>query len=63
MKNKRFQDHTAEENDQEYEERNKENEYSCEYYVLISALTGPVSPGNDTWLVDSGSYKHMIVYK
>ena len=30
---------------------------------MISALTGSVSPGNDTWLVDSGSYKHMTCYK
>ena len=29
-KKKRVQDHAVEDNDQEYEERNKENEYSCE---------------------------------
>ena len=62
-KNKRFQAHVAEDNDTEDEERAKENEDSCEEYVLISALTGSVSPGNDTWLVDSGSSMHMTGYK
>ena len=36
---------------------------SCEEYVLISTLTGSVSHGSDTWLVDSGASKHMIGYK
>jgi hypothetical protein len=30
-----------------------------EDYVLISALLGSVSPGEDTWLIDSGDSKHM----
>jgi hypothetical protein len=30
-----------------------------EDYVLISALSGSVSPGEDTWLIDSGASKHM----
>jgi hypothetical protein len=30
-----------------------------EDYVLISALSGLVSPGEDTWLIDSGASKHM----
>ena len=62
-RNKRFWSHVAEENVQEDEERTKEEEDSYEEYVLISALTGSVSPGNDTWLVDSGSSKHMTGYK
>ena len=62
-KKKIFQPHVVEDNDQEDEERVKENEDSCEEYVLISALIGSVSPGNDTWLVDSGSSKHMTCYK
>ena len=62
-KNKRFQAHAIEDNDQEYEERAKENEYSREEYVLISALIGSVSLGNDTWLVDSGASKHTTGYK
>ena len=50
-------------NDKEDEEKTKENEDSCEEYALISALTGSVSPGNDTWLVDSCASKHMTGYK
>ena len=34
----------------------KEN---IEDYVLISALSGSVSPGEDMWLIDSGASKHM----
>jgi hypothetical protein len=30
-----------------------------EDYVLMSALSGSVSPGEDTWLIDSGASKHM----
>ena len=30
-----------------------------EDYVLISALSGSVSPGEDTRLIDSGASKHM----
>jgi hypothetical protein len=30
-----------------------------EDYVLISALSGSVSPSEDTWLINSGSSKHM----
>jgi hypothetical protein len=28
-------------------------------YVLISALSGSVTPREDTWLIDSGASKHM----
>jgi hypothetical protein len=30
-----------------------------EDYVLISALSGSMSPSEDTWLIDSGASKHM----
>ena len=30
-----------------------------EEYVLVSALFGFVTPGEDTWLIDSGASKHM----
>jgi hypothetical protein len=30
---------------------------------LISALTGPVTHGSDTWLIDSGASKNMTSYK
>ena len=58
-KNKRFQAHAAEDNDQEDRERTEKNEDSYEEYVLISALTELVSQGNDTWIIDSGSSNHM----
>ena len=34
----------------------KEN---IEDYVLFSTLSGSVSPGEDTWIIDSGASKHM----
>ena len=58
-----FQAHVAEDSDQEVEEEAKKDEDSSEEYVLISALTGSVSPGNGTWLVDSDASKHMTGYK
>ena len=60
---KRFQAHATEDSDQEVEEEAKKDEYSSEEYVLFSTLTRSVSPGNDTWIVDSGASKHMIGYK
>ena len=30
---------------------------------MISALTGTITHGNDTWIVDSGASKHMTGYK
>ena len=62
-KMKRFQAHVVEDSDQEVEEEAKKDEESSEEYVLISSLTGSFSPGNDTWLVDSGASKHMTGYK
>ena len=31
-----------------------------EEYVLFFALSGSVTPREDTWLIDSGASKHMI---
>jgi hypothetical protein len=31
-----------------------------EDYVLFSALSGSVTHGDDTWLIDNGAFKHMI---
>jgi hypothetical protein len=28
--------------------------------ILFSALSGFVTPGEDTWLIDNGASKHMI---
>ena len=41
----------------------RENEDSNEEYVLISALIESISHGSDTWLIYSGSSKHMIGHK
>jgi hypothetical protein len=38
----------------------KQDESSVEDYVLISALTGTVTHGSDTWLINNGTSKHMI---
>jgi hypothetical protein len=38
-------------------------EDTSEEYVLISALTGTVTHGSDTWLIDSGASKHMTGFK
>jgi hypothetical protein len=37
----------------------KQYESSDEDYVLISTLTGTVTHGSDTWLIDNGASKHM----
>jgi hypothetical protein len=34
-----------------------------EEYVLFSALSGSVTPGEDTWLINSGASKHMTGHK
>ena len=31
-----------------------------EEYILFSTLSGSVTPGSDTWLIDSGASNHMI---
>ena len=44
-------------------QKKERNENSDNEYSLISALTGMVTHDNDTWLVDSGAFKHMTGYK
>ena len=61
-RNKKFHAHAVE-NDDPFEEKNNGDEESTEGYVLISTLTEPVSNGSDTWLVESGSSRHMTGYK
>ena len=39
------------------------NNDSDDEYVLISALTGTITHGNDTWIVDSGVFTQMTGYK
>jgi hypothetical protein len=57
--NKRHHAH-AFENDEPPKKLTKEE---IEDYVLFSALSGSVIPGEDTWLIDSGSCKHMTGHK
>jgi hypothetical protein len=54
-KNKRYHAHAVEDE----EPPTKMIKKRIEDYVLISALSGSVSPGEDTWLIDSGASKHM----
>jgi hypothetical protein len=44
------------------QERTKEDDSSKEY-VLISSLTGTVTRGSDTCLIDSGASNHITGYK
>ena len=57
-KNRKYHTHAAKENELD-KERTTKNEDSSEEYVLISALTGAINHGSDTWIIDSGAYKHM----
>ena len=60
-RNKRHHANAAE--DEEPSQKKERNNNSDNEYSLISALTGTVTHGNDTWLVDSGVSKHMTSYK
>ena len=53
--NKRHHAHAVEDD----EPPTKMIKEKIEYYVLISAFLGSMSPGEDTWLIDSGDYKNM----
>jgi hypothetical protein len=43
--------------------KDPEEENDNEPYILISSLTGTVTHGSDTWLIDSGASKHMTGYQ
>ena len=60
--NKRHHAHVDEDEDEEEERPRKRltKEEDVEEYVLFYALSGSVTPGEDTWLIDSGASKHMI---
>jgi hypothetical protein len=53
--NKRHHAHAAEDD----EPPKKSAREEIEEYVLFSSLSRTVTPGNDTWLIDSGASKHM----
>jgi transposase InsO family protein len=54
-KNKRHHAHAVEDE----EPPTKMMKERIEDYVLILALSGSISPGEDTWLIDSGASNHM----
>jgi hypothetical protein len=58
-KNKRHHAHAVEDE----EPPAKMLREQIKYYVLISTLSGSVTPGEDTWLIDSGASKHMTVQR
>ena len=65
--NKRHHAHLAKDEDEKEEEegpwRKQAREEDAEEYVLFFALSGSVTPGEDTWLIDSGASKHMTRHK
>ena len=65
--NKIHHAHLAEDEDEEEEEegppRKQAREEDAEKYVLFSTLFGSITPGEDTWLIDSGASKHMTGHK
>ena len=65
--NKRHHAHLAEDENEEEEDegpsRKQAREEDAEEHVLFSALSGSVTPGEDTWLIDGGASKHMTGQK
>ena len=58
--NKRHHAHLAEDEDEEERPRKRlTKEEDVEEYVLFSALSGSVTPREDTWLIYSDASKHM----
>jgi hypothetical protein len=57
--NKRHHAHAVEDD----EPPTKLSKEEIEDYLLFSALSGSVTPGEDTWLIESGAYKHMMVQR
>jgi hypothetical protein len=48
---------------EDYEPPNKLAKEDIEEYVLFFSLSGSVTCGEDTWLIDSGASKKMTVQK
>ena len=67
--NKRYHAHIVEDEEEEEEEeeegppRKQAREEDAKEYVLFSALSGSITPGEDTWLIDSGASKYMMGQK
>ena len=49
--------------DEEPIQKRERNNDSDDEYLFISTLTGMITHGNDTWLVDNVASKHMTGYK
>ena len=52
-------EHEDEEEEEEGPPRKQAKEEDAEVYVLFSALSWFVTPGEDAWFIDSGASKHM----
>ena len=65
MRPRRHHAHAAEDDEPSRKRSIYESEDSSreDEYVLISALTGNITHGNDDWLIDSGASKHMTGFK
>ena len=59
IQKKRHHAHIAEDDEPTNKRFKQEKDDSDEEYVLFSTLTATISHGNNDWLVDSGSSKHM----
>lgn len=58
MKSRKHHAH-ATEDDVPARKKVEESDSSDSEYILISALTGDITHGSDTWLIDSGASRHM----
>ena len=65
MRPKKTYAHAAEDDEPSKKKSRYESEDSSseDEYVLISTLTGNITQGSDVWLIDSGAFKHMTVFK
>ena len=60
-KNKRHNPHIAKDDEPAFKKEKEED--SSEEYVLVAALTNSINYSDETWLVDSGAFRHMTGFK
>ena len=62
---KRHHAHAAEDDEPSKKRirQDSDDSSSDEEYVLISALTGNITHGNNDWIIEKGASKHMIGFK
>lgn len=58
-KKSKFKKHHAHAAEDDEPVQKRQEEESEREYTLISALTGTVTHGSDTWLIDNGASRHM----